>query len=80
VLIPVRSKARVSADRGEVLHITVNDALFTGSCTANQPLSQDDADFITQRIFPGEFAGKVYDAKTCKLSTPPPDAGAADGG
>jgi hypothetical protein len=76
-LVAVRSKAPVSASRGEEFHIQVNDATFAGNCGADQALSQEDADFITQRIFPGEFDGKLYDAKTCTLSTPASDAGDA---
>ena len=43
----------------------ISDQSFTGHCGANTPLAQDDADYIAQRIFPGEFGGLVYDAKTC---------------
>ena len=57
----------------------VSDATFFGSCDAKQALSQGDADFITQRIFPGDFAKMIYDAKTCS-STPAPDAGASAAG
>jgi hypothetical protein len=64
----VKSKAPLSVARGDTLHIVVDDQTFTGSCAANQPLSQDEADFITQRIFPGELGTMVYDAKTCALA------------
>jgi len=78
-LIPVRSKEPLAVSRGEVLHILVSDGAFTGNCAASQALTQDDADFITQRIFPGEFAKRTYDAKTC-TSTPlhEGEAGGAD--
>jgi hypothetical protein len=68
-LVVVRSKAPVSATRGEELRIPVNDVGFAGNCRAGQALSQADADFITERIFPGEFAGKIYDAKTCTTTS-----------
>jgi hypothetical protein len=64
-LVAVRSSAPLSATRGDTLHIVVSDDAFVGDCAAGKPLSQDDADFITQRIFPGDFAGGVYDATTC---------------
>lgn len=76
--VVVKSKAPLSLTRGATLHIVVDDQSFTGSCTAGQPLSQEEADFITQRIFPGEFANVTYDAKTC-ASTPSPSA-ASDAG
>lgn len=78
--IALKSKAPISAARGNVLHITVSDQTFTGNCDAKQPLSQDDADFITQRIFPGQFAKVTYDAKTCTSTPVVSDDGGADGG
>jgi hypothetical protein len=76
-LIAVQSKAKLSVSRGDFLHLSISDATFKGSCAAKQPLSQAEADFITQRIFPGEFASVTYDAATC-TSTPATadDAGA----
>ena len=65
----VKSKAPLSVARGDTLHIVVDDQTFTGSCAANQPLSQDEADFITQRIFPGELGSMTYDARTCALTS-----------
>ena len=67
--VVVRSKAPLSVARGDTLHITIDDQTFTGNCAANQPLSQDEAELITQRIFPGELGNVRYDAKTC-TSTP----------
>ena len=55
-LIPVRSKGKLSVGRGDTLMIDVSDATFDGNCAGGARLSQDDADFITQRIFPGQFA------------------------
>ena len=79
-LIPVRSREPLAVSRGEVLHILVSDGAFMGNCAAGQALTQDDADFITHRIFPGEFAKRTYDAKTC-TSTPLHEGqdGGADG-
>lgn len=77
-LVPVKSSAALHVKRGDTLHIVVSDEATTGDCAAGKPLSQEDADFITQRIFPGLFANVTYDAATC-ISTPTP-AVKADGG
>lgn len=79
-LIAVQSKGKVSVSRGDVLHLSISDATFTGSCAAKQPLAQADADFITQRIFPGDFADKTYDAATCTATPIPGGDAAADAG
>ncbi len=76
--VALKSKSPLALARGETLHIVVDDRTFVGSCAAGQPLSQDDADFITQRIFPAEFANATYDARTCTTSTTAPAA--TDGG
>lgn len=76
-LLVVRSKTPLSATRGDTLHVIVSQDTFDGDCAAGTPLSQAVADEITQSIFPGEFAGAVYDAATCKTARPSgPDAGA----
>ena len=64
-LVVVKSKAPFAVERGALVHVTVSDATFAGNCAASQPLSQEEADFITQSIFPGLFTDKIYDAKTC---------------
>jgi hypothetical protein len=74
-LIPVRTRDKASAPRGETLHITIADGTIIGHCAAGEPLSQDDADFITQRIFPGDFANVTYDASTCIATPRVADAG-----
>jgi hypothetical protein len=76
-LLPVRTSAKLSVARGDTLRITISDATAVGNCAAGLPLSQADADFITQRIFPGEFAGQSYDAASCTAS--PISAGGAGG-
>jgi hypothetical protein len=78
-LVVVKSKAPLSIARGEVLHIAISDQTFTGSCSAGQPLSQEEADFVTQSIFPGEFANVTYDAKTCTATSIDADAGGGPG-
>ena len=75
LLLPAMSKDQLSVARGDTLHIQVDDAHVVGNCAAKQPLTQAQADFITQSIFPGPFAGMTYDAATC-TATPVGDAGA----
>lgn len=75
--IPVRSNAKLYVARGDTLHILVNPGTMTGDCAAGKPLTQEDADFITSRIFPGEFANVRYDAATCTAS-PGMEGGASD--
>ena len=74
-LIPVKTATSLHAERGDTLHIVVSDATVIGNCAAGKPLSQEDADFITQSIFPGLFAGVTYDASTCVATPIPVDAG-----
>jgi hypothetical protein len=78
-LIPVRSIAKLAVSRGEVLQITVSDATFAGRCSAGQPLSREDAAFITERIFPGEFTDRIYDAQTCTTTAAETGDAGADG-
>jgi hypothetical protein len=66
--LAAKSTASLAASQGHTLHIHVSDSTFDGNCAAGEPLSQDDADFVTQRIFPAEFAGQRYDAATCSVS------------
>jgi hypothetical protein len=76
-LIPIKSKEVLKVSRGDTLHITISDETFGGNCAVHQQLPQDDADFITERVFPGDFAGLRYDAHTCtSMKVAPPDAGA----
>ncbi|HEX4341581.1 MAG TPA: hypothetical protein VH062_36980 [Polyangiaceae bacterium] len=76
--VALRSKHALSVARGDVLSIAVSDSTFTGRCDDSSPLTQTQADFITTRIFPGEFAGVHYDAATCTTTSlvdagqPPP--------
>jgi hypothetical protein len=74
-LLPAKSTAPLTAGRGETLHVHVSDTTFTGDCAAGSALTQDDADFITQRIFSGEFAGVAYEAATCTRAASTVDAG-----
>ncbi|MEO7037796.1 MAG: hypothetical protein ABI548_27765 [Polyangiaceae bacterium] len=75
-LLAVRTTAKLSVNRGDTLDIVISDATILGNCAGGKALSQEDADFITHRIFPGEFAGLSYVAATCVTS---PSAGSAAG-
>lgn len=76
-LLPVRLKGKVSVARGDTVHITVSEATVEGYCAGGTALSQDDADFITQRIFPGDFANVTYDAARCVASPALPETDAS---
>jgi hypothetical protein len=58
----------------ETLHIPVDDTTFIGNCASGSFLRQDQADFITQFVFPSDFASSSYDPKSC-TTTPIGDAG-----
>jgi hypothetical protein len=66
--LAAKATLSLAASQGKTLHIHVSDSTFDGNCAAGEALSQDDADFVTQRIFPAEFAGQAYDAATCRVS------------
>jgi hypothetical protein len=73
-LVVMQSRNPIAVDFNDTLTITVDDADFIGNCASGSPLPQDEADFITQRVFPGDFASMRYDAATCTL-TPTVDGG-----
>lgn len=79
-VIPIRTNTPLSVARGETLFIDISDATTLGNCLTGQPLSQDDADFITQRIFPGPFTGLHYDAASCTTTRLAAGAGEAGAG
>ncbi len=81
-LVVMQSRVPISATFNQQLTIAVDNTTFAGNCLAGSPLSQAQADFITQVVFPCDFAAYHYDAATCTL-TPNPDPHAAvscDGG
>lgn len=69
MLIPVMTHIPLTVSRGTTLHIHLSDTTVVGNCgaRASGQLTQDEADFITQRIFPGDFIG-TYNAKACAIS------------
>jgi len=76
-LVPVRSAEKLSIGRGESLTFVVSARTTVGDCRAGNPLTQADADYVTQHIFAAQFAGLSYDAASCTTSrTLAGDAGA----
>jgi hypothetical protein len=73
-LVVLQSRQGFAVDLGQTLQIPVDDTTFIGDCASGSPLTQSQADFITQRIFATTFASVEYDAATC-TSTPRGDAG-----
>ena len=65
LLIPLRSRSPLELHQDNTLTIFVDDSTFMGNCAAGSNLSQEEADFITQRIFPEAFARVRYEAVTC---------------
>ena len=67
--VVLQSRTGFEAHLNDALHITVDDANFMGNCAAGNTLSQAQADFITQLIFPSDFASLRYDAATCTATS-----------
>jgi hypothetical protein len=64
----LQSRSGFEVHLNQTLHIPVDDASFVGNCAAGSALSQDQADFITQRVFANDLPGLSYDAATCTTS------------
>jgi uncharacterized membrane protein YgcG len=89
-LVAVKSAAKLTAYDHQLLRIIAADATFTGDCAAGTLLTADDATLITTQLFPGEFAGAVYDPATCTTTlssgaggmggAPTGDEGGSNGG
>jgi hypothetical protein len=73
--IVLQSRDGFAVNLGDTLHIPVDDTTFAGNCTAGSVLTQAQADFITQLVFPSTFRSFHYDAATC-TTTQIGDAGA----
>ena len=67
-LVVLQSRVPISATFNQQLTITIDDTTFAGNCLAGSPLSQAQADFITQVVFPCELTMARYDAATCTLT------------
>jgi hypothetical protein len=73
-LVVLQSRVPIATSYNDLLTITVDDTAFAGNCVAGSLLPQAQADFITQVVFPSDFAAYRYDAATCTL-TPANDGG-----
>jgi hypothetical protein len=73
--VVLQSEQGYAVDVNDTVDIPVSDASFAGNCAAGSFLTQSQADFITQFVFSGDFAGLRYDAATC-TTTAIGDAGA----
>jgi hypothetical protein len=71
----LQSRSGFAVDLNDTVHIPVDDANFAGNCATGSALTQSQADFITQLVFPSLFRGLQYDAATC-TTTPVVDGGA----
>ncbi len=78
-LVVLQSNEGFSVHLDGHLAITVDNAAFSGDCAASSYLTQAQADFITQLVFPTAFAGLQYDPSTC-TTTPTTDGGSREGG
>lgn len=67
-IIVLQSRQGFAVHLNNTLHIAIDDTTFMGNCAAGSFLSQTQADFITQFVFPGDFAYLRYDAATCSTS------------
>ncbi len=72
-VIVMQSKTGFAVHLNDTLHIPVDDEHFAGNCLAGSHLTQQQADFITQLVFPATFGAIRYDAATC-TATPMGDA------
>jgi hypothetical protein len=63
--IVMESRDGFGVDLGRTLDIPVDDSTFVGNCAVGSFLTQAQADFITQRVFPNDFATLRYDAAHC---------------
>jgi hypothetical protein len=70
----MQSKNGFKVHLNHTLHISVDDATFVGNCATGSFLSQDQANLITQRVFPDDFAALRYDAANC-TTAPIDDSG-----
>ena len=67
-LIAVKSVTEWQVTRGEVLSIEISPSTVVGDCAAGSALSAEDAELVTVRLFPAQFAGGTYDPVTCTLT------------
>ena len=77
-LVVMQSREGFDVHLDGALHIPIDDTTFIGNCAAGNVLSEAQAAFITELVFPDVFASRRYDAATCTV-TPAADDGGAGG-
>ena len=70
-IVVLESKSGFSIPLDTTLHIPIDDTTFAGNCAAGSFLSQDQADFVTERVFQADMTGLIYDAATCTTRSAP---------
>ncbi|HEV3189113.1 MAG TPA: hypothetical protein VGY54_01380 [Polyangiaceae bacterium] len=73
-LVVMQSRNGFEVHLNDTLHIPVDDTTFAGNCPSGSFLSQAQADFITQLIFPDD-ASLGYNAMSCTTTPSADDAG-----
>ena len=69
--VVLRSRSGFELHLNGALRIPVDDETFAGNCQAGSLLSQEECDFVTQRVFAGDFVGLTYDAASCTTRAAP---------
>ena len=64
-IVVLESAGQFAVNLDDTLTIPVSDETFIGNCAAGSALTQTEADFITNLVFPGRFAQLHYEAKDC---------------
>ena len=66
--VVLQSQTGFAVALDSALNIAVDDTTFVGNCATGSHLDQDQADFITQRVFQAVFEGLTYDAASCAVT------------
>jgi hypothetical protein len=67
--VVMQSQSGFAVHLNDTLHIPVDDAHFVGNCATGSALTETQAKFITQLVFPSVFNGLKYDAATCTTTS-----------
>jgi hypothetical protein len=68
-IIVLQSRDGFGVHLGDTMHIPLSDSTFVGNCAAGSVLTQAQADFITEFVFPRAFGSLSYDAATCTVTS-----------
>jgi hypothetical protein len=67
-LVVVQSREGFELHLDSALHIPIDDTSFIGNCAAGTFLSEAQAAFVTQLLFPDVFASRRYDPASCTVT------------